>query len=107
MKRKAMDETEGAYRAMMEEVRQQPPSSLPPGSLHPAHAWETGTTVQALRPVPKLEGNTRADPDVTVSFCMKQLKKPPAQGLDYKRLASSVNTQKPQALDPSSLDQYL
>lgn len=36
---------------------------------------------------------------------LKYLKKPPAQGLDYSGLPLLLNTQQPQALEPSSLDQ--
>lgn len=67
----------------------------------------TGPAVPAGCPAPKPEGTARAGPDVTISFCTKQLKKPPARGLDYKHLASLVNTQKPQALEQSSLNRYL
>lgn len=80
-----MDETEGAYAAVMEEPRQQPPSSLPSGLLCPPFAWGTGTTFPAAHPAPKTEGNAHAGPDVTISFYVKQLKKPPAQGQDSRR----------------------
>jgi len=64
-------------------------------------------SVPAVRLTPKPEANTRAGPDVTILFCTKQHQKPPVRGLDCKSLPSPVITQKPQALEPFSLDQYL
>lgn len=80
MQEKAVDEMR-EMTAVMEEARLQPLSSSPSSSLHPPHVRRMGTTIQVVLLTPKSEGNAHTSPENTISFCMKQLKKPLAQDL--------------------------
>lgn len=67
MKWKSMERTEEVYRTVIEDMRQKPPSSSSPISLHPPHLWGTGPAVPAGHLAPKPEWNT--GPNATISFC--------------------------------------